>query len=77
MRIDCPAYFWVGSVGSQIHLEMHGIDCSVPQTLADISHMTYTYMAIEKFPSSPSCLRQAIVKNPLSVAFPTLPLRTT
>lgn len=39
---NLSAYIWVLSVGSQIHVEMHIIDSSVPETLADISPMTYT-----------------------------------
>lgn len=66
------------NVGSQTHLEMPVIDFSVQETLADIPPMTYACMAIDTFPSSFSCLLQAIVKEvSFSAAFPTLTLKTT
>ena len=55
---------------------LHIIDFSLQDTLADISSMTYAYMAIENCPRSFLCLLQAIVQKCLSDS-PTLALKTS
>lgn len=77
MSTNLPACFWVVSVDSQIHRELHITDSPVPMTWTDIPPMTYAYMAIESIPSLFSYLLQVIVKNHLSIAFPTFTLKTT